>query len=196
MSPAKSVRLFIAADLSPDAVNIVRRCQEELGKGMRPVRIRWVRTDQLHLTLKFLGNVPIDAVGELEDALAQATESHSPIQLALDKFGAFPGFERLRVLWIGLNGEIDALKRLQRDIENSMAPFAEKKEDREFEPHLTIARWKDARPRESRLLQELVNSLPPLPKSPWQLHEIRLVKSELRPEGSEYTTVNKFTFVG
>jgi 2'-5' RNA ligase len=131
------VRLFVALNL-PDGV------RRALWDGAAPLRdlglpIKWVRPEGIHVTLKFLGEVPEARERELRAALSRAAAGTHPLPLVVDGFGAFPAVERPRIIWAGVDQD-PALELLQHRVEQEFAPLGFPPEGRPFRPHLTLGR--------------------------------------------------------
>ena len=138
--------MFVALNL-PDAV---RRALWEATSPLRDLGlpVRWVRPDGIHLTLKFLGEVPQEGVEDLHSALGRAAKGGRSLPLALEGFGAFPTVERPRVIWAGIDAD-PGIELLQHQVEREFEPLGFAPEGRAFRPHLTLGRVeRDAHPRE------------------------------------------------
>ena len=138
----EQIRSFIAIELPDEVRSGLSRLQAQL-KAAGHAPVKWVDPYSIHLTLKFLGNVTADRVGEITEAMAAAARGISPFQLEVRGLGAFPNLRRVQVVWVGVGGEVDQLSRLQRGIESGLAPLGFAPESREFRPHLTIARLRE-----------------------------------------------------
>jgi RNA 2',3'-cyclic 3'-phosphodiesterase len=154
------VRLFVALNL-PDAV------RQAVWASASPLRdltlpVRWIRPNGLHLTLKFLGDVPDAREPELIAALSRAAAGEAaarPVTLTLRGFGAFPDVQRPRVVWIGVEPE-PALELLEHRVEQQFAPLGFPTEARPFRPHLTLARaQRDARRSDFQSLATALDAL-------------------------------------
>ncbi len=177
-----SVRCFIAIELPP-------ALKEEIAIRTEKVRrsgadARWVRADNLHLTLKFLGSVPEESLEEIKSALAGAARSHEGFRLRFRGAGVFPGRSRPRVVWIDVE-DSGRLLALQKDIEEAMAALGYEAEDRPFSEHLTIGRLKSPKRRDI-LLREL-DALAVEDFGELEVAEVALMRSTLRPGGAEYS---------
>ncbi len=134
------LRLFIAVAL-PAAT--IQSCQAVIAdaRAHSPERgIRWVRTENLHITLRFLGETPPAIVEPVADALRAAVTSLAPFEVRLAGAGAFPADRRPRTLWIGIERGADELGAMAGMLQRSLASLGWPVEDRPFRPHLTIAR--------------------------------------------------------
>lgn len=150
-------------------------------------RIRWLPPQNVHLTLKFLGETPEQDVRALEDALSTVCERHEALHLTLDKVGAFPSTRRARVLWMGVGRGHDPLCALAADVENELENIGVEREERAFHPHVTVGRSRDGKARlEEPQRETAVNPLP------FRVESVELVQSQLAQEGALYSTVASF----
>jgi 2'-5' RNA ligase len=181
------VRAFIAIDLPEETRKALAAVQEQLKQSR--ARVRWVRTNSIHLTLKFLGNIHPAQVEDIALAVAQEVRDEPPITLGAAGLGAFPSRRKPRVIWIGMEGEVQRLTRIQVRVENALEPLGFVREKRSFQPHLTIGRVKDR-----RKLQALIDAMATLDMEPFNsfdADEIILYKSDLRPTGAIYTKLHR-----
>lgn len=149
---------------------------------------RWVTPDHIHLTLKFLGNVPDESVPSLLQAIEQASEGQTAFALHARSLGCFPHPARPRVLWVGLDDPGQALGRLNERLIAALTPLGFPPEDRPFHPHLTLARVQNRSSlgRSHALLQTYQNR----DFGEFLVTHIHLVKSQLRRDGSVYTILS------
>jgi RNA 2',3'-cyclic 3'-phosphodiesterase len=180
---ADTIRAFAALNLPADIIDHAYGLQSAL--KARGLRLRWVKPQNLHLTLKFLGDIPAAVVADVGLALRRASRETAPLALNVQGMGVFPGIRRARVLWVGLGGQIEALQLLYSRIEDELADLGLAREKRGFKAHLTLARMKGpVAPWDlSVALQETGNYEP---RSFWA-RQLILYKSELRPQGAIYT---------
>lgn len=179
-------RLFIAIDIPLNA-NVIGQI-DKLRKEMVNERIKWVSTNQYHITLQFLGNTEISLIDEINVSLEKATGSFGGFTLELNEFGVFKNFRDPRVLWIGFSPSKE-LTLLKDTIDQEMLKFGFEKSNKRFSPHLTIARIKYLREREK--LEKLVNSFKDAIYQVIEVKEIILYESILKPEGPEYHVIKK-----
>ena len=188
-APSK-LRMFVACELPDELIEALRRVQSDLrrhtGDGLR-----WVRPEGIHLTLKFLGDVEMTRLEEVKTALAGAIRPFS-VSLRPSRLGGFGG-RRLRVVWVGLDGDVDGLSELAESIVAVLAPLGFPSEDRPFRPHLTLARVPDRVANEERhQLSALVEAhqLPDLPVA--VVSQVSLIQSTLGPGGAKYRTISTY----
>jgi 2'-5' RNA ligase len=137
--PANTWRLFIAIEL-PRAL---KREFIDLARSFRPrehERVRWIEQDAMHLTLKFLGDTPVDRVPDIKKSLEQAASSTGKFSIKIGRTGCFPSFRDPRICWVGLSGELRRLEQLQGRVEGGLVALGFDSEDRKFKPHVTVGR--------------------------------------------------------
>jgi len=135
----EQVRSFIAIEL-PDELKLgLTQLEARLKLDNQPW-VKWVNPYSIHLTLKFLGSIDIDKIGEITKAVEESARGISPFRLEVKALGVFPNLRRVQVAWVGISGETDTLSRLQKHIESDLAPLGFSPESRPFTPHLTLAR--------------------------------------------------------
>jgi RNA 2',3'-cyclic 3'-phosphodiesterase len=179
----ETIRTFIAFEL-PDAV-VQTAGALQLDLKTRGLKLRWVRPLNMHLTLKFLGEIPPDRTADVAQAMRQAARDASPLELIVQGMGVFPGLRKPRILWIGLGGQTDELKKMQADLEDELTALGFQRENRPFRAHLTLARI-DRRIDAQQLLQGIQEVVGFEPRA-FQASELILFKSDLRPQGPVYT---------
>lgn len=192
---AETVRAFVAVEL-PDAVkDVLWELQEKLQSYSATRIARWVDPWEAHVTLKFLGEVPIPKLPAIVDALDGVAERREPFTMRLAHLGAFPNVYRPTVLWVGVEEGSEALVALAASVEAALRPLGFKPERREFQPHVTLARVRrEATPRQQRELGELVGPTPVPEFPPTTVSHISLMRSLLSPQGSRSVRLGRSTF--
>ncbi len=181
------VRSFIAIHL-PDDVRAELTSYEEKLKARRHPFVKWVDPESMHLTLKFLGNVTLDSIPQIVDAMSKVAVSHSPFKLQVVGTGAFPNWQRPQVVWVGLGGELDRLNALQSRLESALSPLGFPPESRSFSAHLTLGRLRDrVTPDERRRFAEFAQKVKFEASLSFEVNAIRLMKSQLTPGGPIYS---------
>jgi 2'-5' RNA ligase len=175
------MRLFIA---SPLPVEI----EEMLGKVIFDLKqkrgkVKWVAPKNIHLTLKFLGEVSEEKIEPIKGAIQTVASRHRQVESVIDKVGAFPDFRRPRVVWAGISGNIELLQNLAAEIESEMEKLGFEEEKREFRSHLTLGRVKD-----SSSVGELAEAIKVYEIGPESVtfESLVLFKSTLTPQGPIY----------
>jgi 2'-5' RNA ligase len=187
-------RLFIAIKLPPDALRAIGRQQGKLKTAYPGAALRWVNPDGIHLTLMFLGDVSPERVAAIQAGLGQAVHGIQPFDLAIEKLGCFPDASRPRVVWVGITGDIEPLRRLQAGVERQIAPLGFETEKRAFSPHLTLARVKQYASRsDAAAVGEMVRQQSVGQIARWQVTGINLFRSHLAPTGATYEQLCEVT---
>jgi 2'-5' RNA ligase len=188
----QTLRLFVACELPAEMKAALASLQEALRKKGAP-RLRWVRPEGIHLTLKFLGAVPQEKVAAIREALAPTVQGIPPLALALAEVGTFGGRRGARVLWVGTQGDLEPLSLLQQRVDKALEPLGFPPERRAFSPHLTLARVPDrAGSDERETVWELAKTIE-VPSAPAvTIGELSLMRSILGPGGAVYERVAAF----
>jgi 2'-5' RNA ligase len=190
------IRSFIAIELPEEARKGLARLRRELERDEHRF-VKWVDPQGIHLTLKFLGNIPAKRVTEITEAIKKASQEISPFHLEISGLGTFPSLKQARVFWVGIGGELDKLSRLQQNIDSALAALGFAREERPFVPHLTLARIREgASPAERRDFGELVGSTSFEDKYPVEVEVVRLMRSQLTPAGAIYTCLSEVELCG
>jgi len=176
------IRAFIAVDLDDPVIEKV--CNVVAILKSRITEIRWLRKENLHLTLKFLGNIAESQVEPITAALRHPLGLFSPCTISAKGLGVFPDFRRPKILWVGLTG--DQLVQLAAEIESALMPIGFTPENRAFTPHLTIGRWREGSRPVKNLRQE-IDSLNDFEFGACAVRQIVLFQSVLKPEGASYS---------
>ena len=184
------IRSFVAIELPEEAKKGLARLRKELEKDEHRF-VKWVDPGGIHLTLKFLGNIPSGRVTEITGAMKRAVEGICPFCLEISGLGVFPNLKQVRVLWVGVGGELDRLSRLQQNVDSALAALGFPKEERPFVPHLTLARIREGTSApDKKGFGELVGSATFEDKYPVEVEAIKLMRSQLRPAGAIYTCLS------
>lgn len=182
------MRLFVALEIPSAVRQNLATLIASLGAITKEPR--WVRAENLHVTLKFLGEVAEGKVNAVRSELAN-TRSDKPVALEFRGLGFFPDEKHLRVFWAGMEPSPN-LKTLAGDIEGAVEKLGIPREKREFLPHLTLARFE--RPRLPEALRRLIAENQQREFGSLRTNEFHLIQSKLKPTGAEYTTVATFQF--
>jgi RNA 2',3'-cyclic 3'-phosphodiesterase len=182
------VRLFVALEIP----STVRENLAALIENLRSISRdpKWVRPENLHVTLKFLGEVPDARVGTIREALGEILSEQS-VTLKFRGVGFFPNEKHPRVFWAGIQASPN-LARLAGGIEAAMEKCGIAREERAFSPHLTLARI-ESRRLPDKLLAGIAENMQ-RDFGTLQTNELHLIQSKLKPSGAEYTTLARFVF--
>ena len=184
------LRLFVACEMPDEVLNALGQVQNGLRQAGAE-QLRWVRPEGIHLTLKFLGEVETSLVEDITASLNAAIQPFA-LRVSLSRLEGFGG-RRLRVVWMGLDGQTQELAELAETVERALQPLGFPAERRAFAPHLTLARVRDrANSAQRERLADLLESfqLPSLPEI--ALSQVALIQSVLGPGGAKYRTISRF----
>jgi len=185
---AQEIRAFIAIELKEETRKKLREIQSELRKLIRS-KVSWPKPENIHLTLKFLGDVSIEQVSSIKEELKQINKSFSHFNMSLGGIGAFPNFRNPRVIWLGITTGNEEVIQIATQIDKTTNKLGFPLEKREFTPHLTLGRIKQR--------VNLENIEPKFTKydkldMDIPVDRFALIKSELNPRGAIYTTLEEF----
>lgn len=178
----------MAIELEEELKQELRQLQRDLSSRGILDEVRWVKLEGMHLTLKFLGNVPADRIEMIELALAQACEGAHRFRMKFRGLGCFPNLSRPNVIWVGVEGDIDLLSALQHSIEQHLATLGYAPEKRAYTPHLTLGRVaRNVDPKQRRRIGGLIERTTVDTLGEMATGEISLMRSDLSPSGAKYT---------
>ena len=183
-----NLRLFVAVSLPVGHLERVEAATEDL-RALWPAA-RWMKRENQHVTLKFLGSTPPERLDDVRDAVARVARGHEAQTVELSQLGIFPGPRRARVLWIGLHDPGQLLASLAGALDAALEPLGYEPEKREFHPHLTLARFRTPEP--------IAGDLPALQfdLAPFVVDRVELFRSHLHPKGARYEVLESFPLTG
>ncbi len=194
-----TMRLFVAIDLPAAWKDALAEQQERMRRTIvtemsaGSLKIRWVRPEGIHLTLKFLGEVEPERVEGIREALAAAVPEAPALRLSLGGAGAFRDRKAPRVILATVTGETARLEELARRVDLEMNSAGFERERRGFQPHLTLARLpQDAAPETRELIGELTGRVKPSRVEEFSVSGVQLVRSHLGREGARYEKIATF----
>lgn len=186
----EQIRTFIAIELSRELKSSLVRLQERLKRQVPERSVRWVRPDGIHLTLKFLGDVPSPRTASVSQAVETACCGFGPFSIELVGLGCFPNSRRPRVVWVGVREPTGSLARLQKAVESELGRLGFAPESRPFRPHLTLGRVQRRVGQDDRQrLGELIASSDAGRLGSMAVSSVDVIRSDLRPGGAVYTTL-------
>jgi 2'-5' RNA ligase len=192
----KQVRSFIAIPVPDEGIQaleaVVQTFDSEIGH-----QVRWVRSEGIHLTLKFMGNIPAGMVDRVLAALPGVTAKFSPLKVGIAGLGVFPNLRQPRVLWAGLDGDLSTLAALQLAVDDAVGELGLPKEQRAFSPHLTLGRVRrEASDGQLRKIGEVVSAAKLAVSPSWTASAVDLMRTELNPAGSRHYLVGTASIGG
>lgn len=187
----KSIRSFIAIELPQEIIETIEKLQDRLRRY--GLNIRWIRSKNIHLTLKFLGNISEGDVTSITSVLKTIADNMAPFKLMGQGIGTFPGISHPRVVWLGMSGDVELLKKFQLRLEENLETLGFPKEGRPFRAHLTLGRVKGDI--DKRILLEVIEQFGNLESDSFTVNSIILFRSDLQPNGPIYTKLAEVPFV-
>lgn len=193
-SKQKKIRVFIAVKLPDHVTGWLSQIQEELKACRLPVQ--WTRAGNIHLTLKFLGEIAPQDAASVCQAVDASVVGVRPMEIFAQGVGVFPGVKRPRVLWTGISGRTDLLGYLQQHMDATLNKLGFPKDERAFTGHLTIGRFKSDHRSHDRfseslpeLLIEIMQKYQKTASLPFLVDAVHIMKSDLTPAGLIYTNL-------
>ena len=180
--------MFCAFELPEALRSRIDQHSRKVREAVPEAAASWSRPENVHLTMKFFGNVDQAQVPVISAAAARVVQEFSALEIQVGKTGVFPRPSRPQVLWIGIEDGSGSLLRLQQHLEDELAREGFPKENRAFRPHLTIARIR--KPQNAERLGQIHLGLP-FSAVAVRFDELILFRSELGPKGSKYTAISR-----
>jgi len=187
------IRSFLAFELPEEIKGIISAVSGELKKSS--LNIRWVKVSNVHLTVIFMGTISSLVLEQMTRPISDVCLDYGPFNIAIRGMGVFSNRRNPRVLWIGLDGDMERLAHFRDTLQNRLSPFGIKGKKRPFNPHLTLGRFrKGLKPgvRPDDILMEYANLTSPV----CPLNELILLKSDLKPDGAVYTKLDAWPLTG
>ena len=183
------IRAFIAVTLPPEVRQFLTGLQRKVRQAA-DVPVKWVETENLHLTLAFLGNIDETKTPDISKAMHSAAAGVRPLTLKIAGLGVFPDPRRPRIVWAGLAGDVPELQRLQRAVVDRLEPLGFPPDGKPFRPHLTLGRVRDsASSAQSESLGKAVAGLTAPGERSFSAADLHLIKSQLTGSGPVYTVI-------
>jgi 2'-5' RNA ligase len=191
-APEKKRRIFVAINTPGDWQREFADVQRRFKEQFHQAKIKWTRAEQFHITLRFFGYLASSDLDNLEPILRPTCRGFRPFEFAFTGLGCFPKPGPPRVLWAGVRDNSGVATTLQEVIQEKTAAIGHPPEDREFHPHLTLARVTEI-PREVR--REWVGAIEAVkvgPLQPWHVNEVLLMESKLGSAGPSYSILQRY----
>jgi len=189
---SKTIRSFIAIELDEKIHAFLADIQGKLKAS--EANVKWVKAENIHLTLKFLGNVTLDNIEKIKAILDEIAIGYKPYILSLSEIGAFPKLDHPRVIWVGTKEGVEETKTLAGDLEEELSAIGFEKEKRPFKSHLTLGRIRS--PKNKQELKEIVETInneiqAASNEQRVSIEHLTLFQSTLTPQGSIYAPLHK-----
>lgn len=185
------MRSFLAIEIPEEIRKMIYKTFARLHR--QAAQVKWVEVSQMHLTLQFLGEADeLMLQQQVVPRLSPVCEAFKTLHFELKGVGVFPSVQKPRIFWLGLQGEVQNLKRLQLKIENELKALSFYPDKHDFHPHITLGRIKQWEDR--NVWQAALEEYEKIDFGSFVATELILFRSELRKEGPVYTPFHKFPF--
>ncbi|MBN2550356.1 MAG: RNA 2',3'-cyclic phosphodiesterase [Anaerolineales bacterium] len=181
------IRAFIAISLTDEIYQHLDQVISLLQSRLPKAPVRWAPANNIHLTLKFLGEISTANLAVLQKTLQAEVSRHAPFEISVGEVGAFPSIRRPRVIWVGVKAPPE-LHTVQHNVEAELARLGYAAEERDFSPHLTLGRiGRNATPEEVHKISEVLSSVRVGFLGAARVQTVHLYRSDLQPGGALYT---------
>jgi 2'-5' RNA ligase len=186
----EGIRSFIAIELPEEVRKVLAHLEAQLKKGKHS-GVKWVDPYSIHLTLKFLGDIAADKTGDITRTIEKSSQGIPPFRLEVKELGVFPNFKRVRVVWVGMSGEVERLIQFQKRLESELVPLGFAPESRPFTPHLTLARVREGgSPAEQQNFGQLIADTKFETVCNFTADSVSLMRSQLTSQGAIYSRIS------
>ena len=187
------IRSFLAFELPSEIEAVVTRVSDELKESS--LDAKWVKSGNIHLTVVFMGDIEVNEVPEIKEEVGKVCRTYGAFDISLKGLGCFPHTRKPRVIWVGLDGDLERMSLFRDALQERLIPFGVKEEKRKFKPHLTLGRFRKPK-RMSPEELELFSRYGDVTSPACSLTELVLFKSELKPGGARYTRLGVWPLSG
>ena len=189
---AERLRLFLALPVPSEIKAGLSTAQNELRRLLPPGAASWTRAENMHLTLRFLGDVDDQRVETLIANVTAAMSGFGALPVAAERLGVFPDLRYPRVVWAWVHDEADRLAELQRRVATATNEFTCEHAEEKFTGHITLARIKQIKRPQAEVISSFLRSAANRQFGVWTMDHLELIRSELSPKGSRYSCLARF----
>ena len=187
------IRSFLAFELPPEIRAVISHVSHEIKKSL--LDLRCVKPENIHLTMVFMGNVHYEDLDQINKAVSSVCCRYGPFNISIKGAGVFGSRRSPRVLWVGLDGDLERISYFRDALQKHLKPFGIKQEKRRFSPHLTIGRFRKG-DRPGAHLDTILSRYLELDSPVCSIGELIQFKSDLKPGGAVYTRLNAWPLSG
>lgn len=188
----EKIRAFVAIHPPREVIDRLIVVMDKVKRELNDPALRWVKPEQIHLTLQFLGYIPREQVDAFGQAIEQAVSTNTRLSLQAESLGCFPSASRPRVLWVGLSGQVQELQKLKSDLDQTLSPLGYQPETRPFHPHLTLARV-SGQISKRNIFKQVMDEHVDYSAGDFPVEAVHLMQSLLSPKGSTYHALGSFS---
>jgi 2'-5' RNA ligase len=190
------MRLFIAISLPEKVKNEIETAQNELRRALPIGSVRWTKREQIHLTLKFLGEVLGNRTEALTQSVQEACKKFPPLRLRAARIGFFPNANLPRVIWAGVSDRAGGLPTLQFAIESAMKEFGTQGPEKTFIGHITLGRAQNLKRPQAEILARLATGMTAKIFGEWTADKVEIVRSQLSSGSPQYSQLASVPLAG
>jgi len=187
------IRSFLAFELPPEIRAVVSNVSHEIKTSL--LDLRWVKPENIHLTMVFMGNVHYEDLDQINKAVSSVCLRYGPFNISIKGTGVFGSRRSPRVLWVGLDGDLERMSYFRDALQKHLKPFGIKQEKRRFSPHLTLGRFRKG-DRPGAHPDTILSRYLELDSPVCSIGELIQFKSDLKPGGAVYTRLNVWPLGG
>jgi 2'-5' RNA ligase len=187
------IRSFLAFELPLEVEAVVNQVSEELKRSS--LNAKWIKSGNVHLTVVFMGDVEMDEIPAIKEKIEKVCLTYGAFNISLKGLGCFPHARKPRVIWVGVDGDLERMSSFRDTLLERLITFGIKEEKRRFKPHLTLGRFRKPKRTSSEEL-ELISRYEDVTSPTCSLTELVLFKSELKPGGARYTRLGVWPLSG
>lgn len=188
----EKLRAFVAIFPPETVVAQLKTVQAQLENVLKSNAVRWTKSEQIHLTLQFLGYIERKQLADFQSVMEIAVQKHHAFHLRSETIGCFPNQRRPRIIWAGLAGGLDCLESLKEELDAAFSNLGYMPEKRIFHPHFTIGRVSELTPKDAARLAEEISKLGAEMFGEWKVQKVHLMQSVLSPKGATYQVLKLF----
>jgi len=186
------IRSFLAFELPEFVKEELSGLIRSFNRGVS--KVRWVKRENMHLTVLFLGNINEETIPAMAEDISDICERFSPFIVRMKGVGCFPNIRNPKVIWVGIDGEIERMARFYESLVMNLSKYGIKQENRTYRPHLTLGRIKGNSNIRDRMVG-MISKGREITDKEFILQELVLFKSDLRPQGPIYTKLNSWSLL-
>ena len=192
----EAFRLFISLSVPEAVKQSIEAAQTELRRVASGNTARWTRREQFHLTLRFLGNVPVNQLEELVEQSRLSARPFAPLHLTAQRLGFFPNAKLPRIIWAGISDRDNQLENLWRSLQSAVQPFTREEPETQFKAHVTLGRINRLRRPETLDLAKTAAQFDNQSFGQWTATQLELMRSELSPTGARHSELAAIPLLG
>lgn len=188
-----TIRSFLAFDLPEELAQVVARTSDDLRKTR--LSVRWVHPDNIHLTVVFMGDMEEGSIDAIGDSVRGVCSGYAPFEVMIKGAGYFGSIRSPRVIWIGMDGNIERMNSFRDSLQKALKPYGIKEEARPFRPHITLGRFRQSSGGGDDLVR-IMSRYKDIESPRRMLTDLAFYRSDLKPSGPVYSELGRWRLAG